>query len=101
MAGFLAFAMGDGVRGLFIGYFLGMVVQLAIISWITMTVDWQEIVDNVDGVLFANCPTKDDWIPTRSASSHRTAFGRARYFDDKQSLLSLKTTKPKRNGTLS
>lgn len=37
---FLAFWADGGIQGLWIGYFLGMLVQVLILAWLTCSSDW-------------------------------------------------------------
>ena len=42
---YLAFLAGNGITGLWIGYFLGILVQMIIVGCMTIMADWQGIAD--------------------------------------------------------
>ena len=47
-ASYLAFVADAGIRGLWIGYFLGIVIQVIIVAWLTWSEDWQDIADEAE-----------------------------------------------------
>ena len=44
---YLAFFAGMGIRGLWIGYFFGILIQAMVLAWLTLGADWQEIAAEV------------------------------------------------------
>ena len=44
-ASFFAFARGNGIAGLWLGYFLGIFVLMTIVAWMTLKEEWQDIAD--------------------------------------------------------
>ena len=44
---YLAFFAGMGIRGLWIGYFFGILIQAIVLAWLTLSADWQEIAAEV------------------------------------------------------
>ena len=44
---YLAFFAGMGIRGLWIGYFFGILIQAMVLAWLTLSADWQEIAAEV------------------------------------------------------
>ena len=42
---FFAFVRGNGIAGLWLGYFLGILVLMVVVAWMTLREDWQEIAD--------------------------------------------------------
>ena len=42
---FFAFVRGNGIAGLWLGYFLGILVLMIIVAWMTFKEDWQDIAD--------------------------------------------------------
>ena len=47
-ASYLAFVANAGIRGLWIGYFLGIVIQVLIVAWLTWKEDWQDVADEAE-----------------------------------------------------
>ena len=41
----LAFVRGNGIAGLWLGYFLGILVLMVIVAWMTLREEWQDIAD--------------------------------------------------------
>ena len=50
-ASYLAFVTHAGIRGLWIGYFLGIIIQVLIVAWLTWSHDWQDIADDAESRL--------------------------------------------------
>ena len=48
VASYLAFVADAGIGGLWMGYFLGIIVQVLILAWMTWDADWQEIADEAE-----------------------------------------------------
>ena len=44
---YLAFIVGIDIRGLWIGYFFGILIQVIVLAWLTLRTDWQEIAAEV------------------------------------------------------
>ena len=40
VASYLAFVTNAGIRGLWMGYFLGIIIQVLILAWLTWSTDW-------------------------------------------------------------
>ena len=50
-ASYLAFVANAGIRGLWMGYFLGIIIQVLIVAWLTWSEDWQDIADEAENRL--------------------------------------------------
>ena len=40
---YLAFYVGMGITGLWIGYFIGILIQAIVLAWLTLNTNWQDI----------------------------------------------------------
>ena len=54
LAGFLTFSVLEGIEGLWIGYFLGALVQMMILAWMTLRADWKDIAEEANGRMCNN-----------------------------------------------
>ena len=80
---------GNGITGLWIGYFLGILVQMIIVGCMTITADWQEIADKAEArMLNANEESVVATSPAKNkANDYESLFSEIEIDEEKQTLL--------------
>jgi len=49
---YFAFVRGNGILGLWVGYFIGILVLMIIVAWMTLKEDWQDLADKAANRIF-------------------------------------------------
>ena len=67
---FFAFGRGTGIAGLWLGYFLGIMVLMVIVAWMTLREEWQDIADAAANRIVNNYHETISLLPDLGQSQH-------------------------------
>ena len=67
---FFAFGRGNGIAGLWLGYFLGIMVLMIIVAWMTLKEEWQDIADAAANRIVNNYHETISLLPDLGQSQH-------------------------------